>query len=102
SLRIERGLALAVGALAFRALWLWLRPPGAAPCTPDARERAARVVSQRGEDSLAYFALRRDKAYVFSPSGRSFLAYRVIGGTALIAGDPIGDDSERKPLVAEF
>ena len=41
SLRIERGLALAVGALAFRALWLWLRPPGAAPCTPDARERAA-------------------------------------------------------------
>jgi len=102
SLRIERGLALAVGALAFRALWLWLRPPGAAPCTPDARERATEVVNLRGEDSLAYFALRRDKAYVFSPSGRSFLAYRVIGGTALIAGDPIGDPTERRELVAEF
>jgi lysyl-tRNA synthetase class 2 len=102
SLRIVRGLALVVGALAFRALWLWLRPPGAAPCTPDARERATEVVHQRGEDSLAYFALRRDKAYVFSPSGRSFLAYRVIGGTALIAGDPIGDPTERRELVAEF
>jgi lysyl-tRNA synthetase, class II len=102
SIRIERGLALVVGALAFRALWLWLRPPGSPPCTADAHERATSVVHERGEDSLAYFALRRDKAYVFSPSGRSFLAYRVVGGTALIAGDPIGDASERRELVAEF
>jgi lysyl-tRNA synthetase, class II len=102
SIRIERGLALVVGALAFRALWLWLRPPGSPPCTADAHERATSVVHERGEDSLAYFALRRDKAYVFSPSGRSFLAYRVVGGTALIAGDPIGDVSERRELVAEF
>jgi lysyl-tRNA synthetase, class II len=102
SLRIERGLVLAVGALAFRALWLWLRPPGAAPCSPDAHERATALVHERGGDSLAYFALRRDKAYVFSPSGRSFLAFRVVGGTALVAGDPIGDTSERRELVAEF
>ena len=33
SIRIERALALVVVALAFRALWLWLRPPGAAPCS---------------------------------------------------------------------
>ena len=102
SIRIERALALVVGALAFRALWLWLRPPGAAPCSADAHDRATALVLERGEDSLAYFALRRDKAYFFSPSGRSFLAYRVIGGTALVAGDPIGDASERRELVAEF
>ncbi len=102
SIRIERALALVVGALAFRALWLWLRPPGAAPCTAAAHERATALVQSRGEDSLAYFALRRDKAYVFSPSGRSFLAYRVVGGTALVAGDPIGDVTERRELVAEF
>ena len=102
SVRIERGLAIGVGALAFRALWLWLRPPGATPCSQESRERAAELVHESGADSLAYFALRRDKTYIFSPSGRSFLAYRVVGGTALIAGDPIGDPGERRELVAEF
>jgi lysyl-tRNA synthetase, class II len=46
--------------------------------------------------------LRRDKSYFFSPSGRSFLAYRVVGGTALVAGDPIGDAGERRELMREF
>ena len=72
---------LVVGALAFRALWLWLRPPGARAVHAGEHERATALVHAHGEDSLAYFALRRDKSYVFSPSGRSFLAYRVVGGT---------------------
>ena len=46
------------------------------------------LVHEHGTDSLSYFSLRRDKSYFFSPSGRSFLAYRVLGGTALVAGDP--------------
>jgi lysyl-tRNA synthetase class 2 len=100
--RIEVALALLVGALGFRALWLWLRPQSSAPSAEDERERAADLVHARGSDSLAYFALRRDKSYVFSASGRSFLAYRVIGGTALVAGDPIGDASERRELLLEF
>ena len=58
--------------------------------------------SEHGTDSLAYFALRRDKSYFFSPSGKSFLAYRVIGGTALVAGDPIGETHERRELMREF
>src|SRR6185295_1182918 len=66
------------------------------------RERAAELVQAHGSDSLAYFALRRDKSYFFSPSGRSFLAYRVVGGTALVAGDPIGDVAELRELVREF
>ena len=56
-------------------------------------------MQEHGHDSLAYFALRRDKSYFFSPSGRSFLAYRVVGGTALVAGDPIGDERERHELM---
>jgi lysyl-tRNA synthetase class 2 len=59
-------------------------------------------VHAHGSDSLAYFALRRDKSYFFSPSGRSFVAYRVINGTALVAGDPIGDPDERADLIREF
>jgi lysylphosphatidylglycerol synthetase-like protein (DUF2156 family) len=102
SRRIEVALALLVGALGFRALWLWLRPQGVPPAVGEERVRAAELVQAHGRDSLAYFALRRDKSYFFSPSGRSFLAYRVVGGTALVAGDPIGDIAERRELVREF
>jgi lysyl-tRNA synthetase class 2 len=91
-----------VAALGARALWLWLRPHAVTPPCVEDRERAAELVQEHGSDSLAYFALRRDKAYFFSPSGRSFLAYRVVGGTALVAGDPIGDVTERRDLVQEF
>jgi lysyl-tRNA synthetase, class II len=100
--RIEVALLILVGGLGFRALWLWLRPPSVAPPGEEERDRATELVQEHGSDSLAYFALRRDKSYFFSASGRSFLAYRVIGGTALVAGDPIGDTDERHELMAEF
>ena len=100
--RIELALAFVVGALGFRALWLWLRPFPLVPPGHGDRERAAELVQEHGNDSLCYFALRRDKSYFFSPTGRSFLAYRVIAGTALVAGDPIGEHAERKELIGEF
>ena len=100
--RIETAVILVAGALAFRALWLWLRPHKLGPADGEERDRAAAVVHEHGADSLSYFALRRDKSYFFSPSGRSFLAYRVVRGTALVAGDPIGEAHERQELMAEF
>ena len=42
-------------------------------------------------DSLGYFATRRDKAVVFAPSGRAAIAYRVEVGVCLASGDPVGD-----------
>ena len=42
-------------------------------------------------DSLGYFALRRDKSVVFSPSGKAAVSYRVVAGVMLASGDPIGD-----------
>ncbi|WP_287034620.1 bifunctional lysylphosphatidylglycerol synthetase/lysine--tRNA ligase LysX [Mycobacterium sp.] len=42
-------------------------------------------------DSLAYFATRRDKSVIFAPSGRAAIAYRVELGVCLASGDPIGD-----------
>lgn len=42
------------------------------------------------EDSLAYFATRRDKAVVFAPSGKAAVTYRVEMGVCLASGDPIG------------
>ncbi|WP_424756572.1 bifunctional lysylphosphatidylglycerol synthetase/lysine--tRNA ligase LysX [Mycobacterium sp.] len=43
------------------------------------------------DDSLGYFATRRDKSVVFAPSGRAAITYRVELGVCLASGDPIGD-----------
>jgi lysyl-tRNA synthetase class 2 len=42
-------------------------------------------------DSLGYFATRRDKAVVFAPTGRAAITYRVEVGVCLASGDPVGD-----------
>ncbi|MFC3998131.1 bifunctional lysylphosphatidylglycerol synthetase/lysine--tRNA ligase LysX [Nocardiopsis sediminis] len=56
----------------------------------EARVRA--LLDRHGErDSLGYFATRRDKSVRFSHSGKAAVAYRVVAGTSLAGGDPIGD-----------
>ncbi|CAJ1582412.1 bifunctional lysylphosphatidylglycerol synthetase/lysine--tRNA ligase LysX [[Mycobacterium] wendilense] len=42
-------------------------------------------------DSLGYFATRRDKSVVFAPNGRAAITYRVEVGVCLAGGDPVGD-----------
>ena len=42
-------------------------------------------------DSLGYFATRRDKSVVFAPNGRAAITYRLEVGVCLASGDPIGD-----------
>ncbi len=42
-------------------------------------------------DSLGYFATRRDKSVIFAPSGRAAITYRVEVGVCLASGDPVGD-----------
>ncbi|AUY50727.1 DUF2156 domain-containing protein [Streptomyces sp. CB01881] len=60
--------------------------------TAEDEERLRGLLDKQGErDSLGYFALRRDKAVVFSPSGKAAVTYRVVGGVSLASGDPIGD-----------
>jgi lysyl-tRNA synthetase class 2 len=101
--RLSDVLAAAALVLAFRALHLWLRPLSErVRQSADERRGARDLVRAHGDDSLAFFALRRDKSWFFSPSRRSFLAYRVLGGVALVSGDPIGDEAEIPELLAEF
>nr|WSX74123.1 phosphatidylglycerol lysyltransferase domain-containing protein [Streptomyces sp. NBC_00899]WSX79813.1 phosphatidylglycerol lysyltransferase domain-containing protein [Streptomyces sp. NBC_00899] len=58
----------------------------------DDEQRLRVLLDRYGErDSLGYFALRRDKSVIWSPSGKSAIAYRVLGGVSLASGDPIGD-----------
>ncbi len=53
-------------------------------------------------DSLGYFALRRDKSIVFSPSGKAAVAYRVLAGVALSSGDPLGDVEAWPEALKQF
>ena len=72
---------------------------------PDAerRERRAnRSSATWGDDTLDYFALRRDKNYYFSDDGRSLVAYVYVRGTAMVAGDPIGPPEDTAKTIDEF
>ncbi|MGW1747198.1 bifunctional lysylphosphatidylglycerol synthetase/lysine--tRNA ligase LysX [Streptomyces sp. NPDC002092] len=58
----------------------------------DEEPRIRALLKAYGEqDSLGYFATRRDKAVVFSPSGKAAVTYRVEAGVCLASGDPVGD-----------
>jgi lysyl-tRNA synthetase class 2 len=66
------------------------------------RELVRVLVRSWGADTLAPFALRADKSYFFSESERAFVAYRVVGGIAVVSGDPVGPAEERAPLLGRF
>ncbi|OIK24923.1 hypothetical protein VT52_024765 [Streptomyces malaysiense] len=67
-------------------------PRGKQLLTAADEERLRALLDKHGaRDSLGYFALRRDKAAVFSPSGKAAITYRVVGAVSLASGDPIGD-----------
>ncbi len=101
--RIEDVLAALSLVLGFRTLHLWLRPISQRVRQSAEERRLVRnLVRSHGDDSLAFFSLRRDKSYFFSPTRRSFVAYKVVGGCALVSGDPIGDKAELPQLLAEF
>ncbi|WP_229686534.1 bifunctional lysylphosphatidylglycerol synthetase/lysine--tRNA ligase LysX [Longimycelium tulufanense] len=65
--------------------------------------RIRELLADHGEpDSLGYFATRRDKSVVFAPSGRAAVTYRVLGGTSLASGDPVGDAEHWPAAIAAW
>ncbi|MGW4364929.1 bifunctional lysylphosphatidylglycerol synthetase/lysine--tRNA ligase LysX [Nocardia takedensis] len=81
------------GALALlAAVIVLLRSQRAENAMTGTDESAIRGLLERSdiEDSLGYFATRRDKAVVFAPSGKAAITYRVELGVCLASGDPIG------------
>jgi lysyl-tRNA synthetase class 2 len=66
------------------------------------RARVRWLVSQPGADTLAPFALRSDKTYLFSSDGSAAVGYRVLLGVAVVGGDPVGDPAGYRDVVARF
>jgi lysyl-tRNA synthetase class 2 len=65
------------------------------------QDRAARAILERyGEDTLAPFLLRADKALHFAAGG--VLSYRVIGETAIVSADPVAPPGRAGDVLASF
>nr|WP_282205811.1 phosphatidylglycerol lysyltransferase domain-containing protein [Kitasatospora fiedleri] len=101
---LDLGLNLLATALLLLTLRMLLRSPRGAEGRGPEDERALRDLLERhgGRDSLGYFALRRDKAVCFSPSGKAAVAYRVVNGVALASGDPVGDPEAWPQAIEEW
>jgi lysylphosphatidylglycerol synthetase-like protein (DUF2156 family) len=99
SMILTSALAAAVIAAVIVAL-----APAAPPAPGDARDRAdvRALVANADADSLAPFATRADKAYVFSPDRRAAIGYRVILGTALVGGDPVGASGSARTAMRAY
>ncbi|MET9452733.1 phosphatidylglycerol lysyltransferase domain-containing protein [Streptomyces cinerochromogenes] len=73
------------------------------PLTEDDERRLRELLERHGDrDSLGYFALRREKSVVWSPTGKAAVAYRVVGGVSLASGDPIGDPEAWPGAIAPW
>jgi lysyl-tRNA synthetase len=84
-------------------LYLFLRTfVQADPPSAERRRHAEGIVRQWGDDTLDYFALRRDKNYFFSSDGKSLIAYLYVRGTAMVAADPIGPPGDEARTLDEF
>lgn len=86
------------------ALLMMLRPVllRGSPATSSEQQQARTIIDRHGQSSLARLALLPDKAYYFSPSGQSVVAYVAKGRAAIALGDPIGPLDDRADAVAGF
>jgi lysylphosphatidylglycerol synthetase-like protein (DUF2156 family) len=81
------------------AVLMW--PTGARPNPADLPRIWALVDLTKG-DPLAPFAMQDLKCYHFDDDGTAAIAYRTRMGYAVIAGDPIGDETRFAELVVDF
>ncbi|HTJ68219.1 MAG TPA: phosphatidylglycerol lysyltransferase domain-containing protein [Actinospica sp.] len=97
------GLALLTGALVIVVTgWLLASAPAPRPGNRAQRAILRAMISHPDSETLAPFALRYDKSYVFSADGRAAIGYRVLAGMAVAGGDPVGARDSWPGAVEEF
>jgi phosphatidylglycerol lysyltransferase len=86
------------------AVWMCLRPVLFRQTSTQwaDRQRAREIIAEQGQTSLARLSLLSDKAYYFSPSGQTAIAYVTKGRAALVLGDPIGPLADRSLAIQAF
>ncbi len=95
------GLGILTGLLTVLFL---LRPAQpVARLSPEDELAMRELLAKHGSrDSLGYFALRRDKSVIWSPSRKACVAHRVISGVMLASGDPLGDPEAWPGAITAF
>jgi lysylphosphatidylglycerol synthetase-like protein (DUF2156 family) len=94
-----------VMALVVLAVAVWhLVQPVIARSTSDRAERAVarHILEAHATTGLAYFHLLSDKHLFVAHDEEALLSYRVVGGTAVVLGEPIGAPDSAVVLVREF
>lgn len=66
------------------------------------REEVKRLLRHYGGPPLAYWVLLPAMHYFFHPRRRAVIAYRVVQSTAIVLGDPIGDENDIPELISNF
>lgn len=97
SLQLYGALTLAFGSFSlFRPLNYRLNT------LPRERAEAEAILKEHGRTSLDHYKLMHDKSYFFSPTRKSFIAYRGALGVAVALGDPVGPPPDRKIVTEKF
>lgn len=65
-------------------------------------ERARDLLTSSGGSTMAWMTLWSGNSYWFSPTGNSYVAYRLTSGVALTVGDPVGPPDELHRSVEGF
>lgn len=102
---LRAGLMLAILTMVVAGRSL-LSSPGSHDHGPASAEdlARARAVLDKAQEATpeAWLAMLGDKALLFSPSGDSFLTYRVRGRRWIVMGEPAGLKTERRELLWTF
>jgi lysyl-tRNA synthetase class 2 len=85
-------------------LWLFFRRSTSLPTmNPEDLEHVKVLIRHdQDQDSLGYFATRKDKSVVWTENKKAGIAYRVQNGVMLASGDPFGEFSLWPDAIDEF
>ena len=85
-------------------LWLYFRRvrPITTTTSEDLEQIKELIKHDTDQDSLGYFATRKDKSVVWTENRKAGIAYRVQGGVMLASGDPFGEFSLWPDAINEF